>query len=158
MPAARLLTASCVHVDVFAIADQQQVHGAMITMVVPTSPAAEGGLRRYDVVTEMKGKRVKSAADAVSVVDDCTVGEPITVKILRAGQKMELQVKARDMNEIRKHRQAQFLVPHTAAAYACRTTMQTARRRTTVPPHSAALFRRYVARGLQDAASAEEVC
>eukprot|EP00953_Heterococcus_sp_UTEX-ZZ885_P007958 4775-Heterococcus_DN1.PRE.6 len=36
--------------------------------------------------------------------------------------------------------------------------MQTARRRTTVPPHSAALFRRYVARGLQDAASAEEVC
>jgi S1-C subfamily serine protease len=38
----------------FTIADQQQVHGAMITMVVPTSPAAEGGLRRYDVVTEMK--------------------------------------------------------------------------------------------------------
>jgi hypothetical protein len=28
-----------------------------------------------------QGKRVKSAADAVSVVDDCTVGEPITVKV-----------------------------------------------------------------------------
>jgi hypothetical protein len=45
----------------------------MITMVVPTSPAAEGGLRRYDVVTEMK----VTSAICLLLVHQLCLSQPI---------------------------------------------------------------------------------
>ncbi|CAM9624137.1 unnamed protein product [Chrysoparadoxa australica] len=76
-----------------------EVDGAMIVRVFPTTPAAEGGLRRGDVVLEMQGHRVRTAEDAQQIVDESGVGEVIAVKVLRGDKVLRLDVRARDVSE-----------------------------------------------------------
>lgn len=49
--------------------------------VLPNTPASEAGLRRHDVVIEMKGKAVRTADEAKQVVDESVVGDVLTVKV-----------------------------------------------------------------------------
>ncbi|CAM9817126.1 unnamed protein product [Phaeothamnion confervicola] len=76
-----------------------EVNGAMIVTVFPTTPAADCGLRRFDIVLEMGGRRVRTAEDAQIIVDDSVVGDVIAVKVLRGDKVVELEVTARDLSE-----------------------------------------------------------
>lgn len=49
--------------------------------VLPNTPASEAGLRRHDVVIEMKGKTVRTADEAKQVVDESMVGDVLIVKV-----------------------------------------------------------------------------
>eukprot|EP00593_Proboscia_inermis_P011361 CAMPEP_0171308658 /NCGR_PEP_ID=MMETSP0816-20121228/18751_1 /TAXON_ID=420281 /ORGANISM="Proboscia inermis, Strain CCAP1064/1" /LENGTH=180 /DNA_ID=CAMNT_0011791659 /DNA_START=51 /DNA_END=593 /DNA_ORIENTATION=+ len=60
-----------------------EVHGAIITKVMPNTPAANGGLRKFDIVIEIGGKRVRNAAEAQAVVDASKVGVNLSMKIIR---------------------------------------------------------------------------
>lgn len=77
-----------------------QVNGAIIMKVLPNTPAADAGLRRHDVVIEMRGRPVRTADEAKQVVDESSVGDVITLKVMRGIDRVvEIHVRARDVAE-----------------------------------------------------------
>ena len=77
----------------------QEVHGALVMRVNPNTPASECGLRRHDVLFEIGGKRVKTAAEAQAIVDNAIVGKELELKVFRGGQEMTLFVKPADLGQ-----------------------------------------------------------
>eukprot|EP00903_Cladosiphon_okamuranus_P006910 g6725.t1 len=77
-----------------------EVNGAIIMKVLPNTPAADAGLRRHDVVIEMRGRPVRTADEAKQVVDESAVGDVITLKVMRGVDRVvEIKVRARDVAE-----------------------------------------------------------
>lgn len=60
--------------------------GAVVTQVIPNSPAAKAGLKVGDVVTEANGQPIGNAADLRNAVGLLRIGQTITLKILRNGR------------------------------------------------------------------------
>lgn len=71
----------------WAWTSNDKVNGAIIMRVLPNTPASEAGLRRHDVVIEMKGKAVRTADEAKQVVDESMVGDVLTVKVRNCNTK-----------------------------------------------------------------------
>ena len=55
-------------------------------------PAEESGMKTGDVITEIDGRRVSSAEDLTSVLDDCA-GDEMTVTVARRGAVHELKLR-----------------------------------------------------------------
>jgi len=66
--------------------------GALVADVVPDSPAAKAGLKKDDLVTLYKGRKIDDAATLQSSVGDTPVGEKADMTILRDGKSEELTV------------------------------------------------------------------
>jgi membrane-associated protease RseP (regulator of RpoE activity) len=64
--------------------------GAVVTDVVPGSPAEKAGLKRDDVVTEAGGKPVRSPADLREAVQQAGAGHDLALAVSRAGEKLTL--------------------------------------------------------------------
>ena len=64
--------------------------GAEIVSVSPGTPAAEAGLREGDLVVAVDGERVDSALSLVAHIRERTVGDKVTLTVLRDGKKQEL--------------------------------------------------------------------
>ena len=62
--------------------------GAVITQVVPGSPAEDAGLREGDIVLEVDGKRVENKSDLRNFIGLVRVGEDVELVILRDGQRL----------------------------------------------------------------------
>lgn len=57
--------------------------GAQVVTVEPGAPADRAGLLENDIIAEVNGTRVRSAADVVAEIDKCAAGDTIKVKIYR---------------------------------------------------------------------------
>jgi putative serine protease PepD len=66
--------------------------GAEVVSVGDGTPAAEAGLRAGDVVTAVDGERVESALSLVGQIRERTVGDKVTLTVLRDGGTVEVQV------------------------------------------------------------------
>lgn len=66
--------------------------GALITEVVPDSPAAEAGLRKDDVITAVAGLPILSAAQLQRTIRENPAGRTLTLSVVREGQPLELSV------------------------------------------------------------------
>jgi putative serine protease PepD len=64
--------------------------GATIAEVQPGTPAAEAGLRSGDTVIAVDGERVDSSLSLVAQIRERTVGDKVTLKVLRDGKELEL--------------------------------------------------------------------
>ncbi|MDF2145543.1 trypsin-like peptidase domain-containing protein [Knoellia sp. p5-6-4] len=64
--------------------------GATIAEVQPGTPAAEAGLRSGDTVIAVNGERVDSSLSLVAQIRERTVGDNVTLKVLRDGKELEL--------------------------------------------------------------------
>ncbi len=64
----------------------KQTDGAMITQVVPGSPAEKAGLEPYDLVVEFDGKKIASTRDLMKSVAGTPVGRTANLKIIRNGK------------------------------------------------------------------------
>jgi serine protease Do/serine protease DegQ len=64
--------------------------GAVISQIVPDSPAARAGLREGDVVTEVNGRRIDDAADLRNAVGLLRVGQEVELIVLRQGRMREI--------------------------------------------------------------------
>lgn len=53
--------------------------------VLPDTPASDAGLRRNDVVIEMRGRAIRTADEAKQVVDESSVGDVLTLKVSPVG-------------------------------------------------------------------------
>ncbi|MFZ0338644.1 MAG: Do family serine endopeptidase [Terracidiphilus sp.] len=66
--------------------------GAVISQVVPDSPASQGGLERGDVLRELNGKKINNGSALQVAVSEMTPGTPIELGILRNGKPENLHV------------------------------------------------------------------
>jgi len=74
-----------------------QQYGALVLVVGPDTPAARAGFRRFDLITEIGGTAIKSAADAQDLVDKAQVGVTLQVKVIRDQKLMTLEAVTGDL-------------------------------------------------------------
>lgn len=65
---------------------------AIVMEVVPSSPAAEAGILKGDIVERIDGKRVGNAEAVTSVVKSLSVGKPVTMVIRRGDQQVLVNI------------------------------------------------------------------
>ena len=73
--------------------------GALILAVAPDTPAAKAGLRKFDLITELAGQTVKSAADAQAIVDNSRVGQSLVCKVVRGQKTIAVAVTTSDLSD-----------------------------------------------------------
>jgi len=74
-----------------------QVKGALVSDVIPQSPADKAGIRRGDIILEYGGRSVQDAAHFRNMVALTPIGTKVPVKIFREGRIMELNVVVEEM-------------------------------------------------------------
>ncbi|MCE5312334.1 MAG: DegQ family serine endoprotease [Nitrospiraceae bacterium] len=66
--------------------------GALVSDVVKGGPAHKAGLLRGDIIVELNAKKVKDVATLRNAVSQTKIGSTVSMKILRAGREMSLNV------------------------------------------------------------------
>ncbi|MEM9080661.1 MAG: PDZ domain-containing protein [Verrucomicrobiota bacterium] len=64
-------------------------HGVVVKTVHPQSGAAIAGLQEHDILLEFEGEAIDSPTNLRDRIQDCVVGEEVTVGLVRKGQKEE---------------------------------------------------------------------
>jgi serine protease Do len=67
--------------------------GALVSKVLPKSPAEEAGLQIGDIVTEYNGQEIESSSSLPPLVGMTKIGENASLKLLRQGQTKEIRIK-----------------------------------------------------------------
>jgi serine protease Do len=67
-------------------------HGALVSKVLPDSPAAKAGVEAGDVITRFNGKDIATSSDLPPMVGATTVGQKIEVDIIRDGSKRSMVI------------------------------------------------------------------
>jgi membrane-associated protease RseP (regulator of RpoE activity) len=75
-----------------AFPDLARGTGAMITNVMPNSPAAKAGIKPYDIVTEINHQSLKSTGDLGKTIARESAGQTVTMQVVRASKAEELKV------------------------------------------------------------------
>lgn len=78
--------------DIAEALDLKDSHAALITNIVPDSPADKAGLRVGDVVTHINGAIVKSSADLRNHIGLLRVGQGAKITLLRDGKQGEAEL------------------------------------------------------------------
>lgn len=66
--------------------------GALVTRVLPDSPAKKGGIKVGDVIVSYNGSRITYSSDLPPLVGITKVGEPVKVKVYRNGKPVWLTI------------------------------------------------------------------
>ncbi|MEB3237149.1 MAG: trypsin-like peptidase domain-containing protein [Candidatus Sericytochromatia bacterium] len=66
--------------------------GAVVTQVTDGSPAARAGLAPGDVILEVQGKPIASAAELIWSISNRSKGDKVTLLVMREGQRKRLEV------------------------------------------------------------------
>ncbi|MEB3204031.1 MAG: trypsin-like peptidase domain-containing protein [Candidatus Sericytochromatia bacterium] len=66
--------------------------GAVVTQVTEDSPAARAGLAPGDVILEVQGKAIGSAAELIWSIGNRSKGDKVTLLVMREGQRKRLEV------------------------------------------------------------------
>ena len=67
-------------------------HGALISQVLPDSPAAKGGLEPGDVITRFNGQEIKFSSDLPIAVGHTPIGKKVDVELVRRGKVKHIQL------------------------------------------------------------------
>jgi serine protease Do len=70
-----------------------QPRGALVSQVMPDSPAEEAGVKAGDVIVEFDGRAIQDASDLPPLVGSTPVGNSAKIKVLRDGREKVLTVK-----------------------------------------------------------------
>ncbi len=81
--------------DYFSIPND--VSGAFVSQVLEGSPAAEAGIRPYDVIRRANGKEIARAEDFSTMIQNLKIGDKLDMTVWRGGQegKATAQLKER---------------------------------------------------------------
>ena len=74
-------------------------HGALVNDVVPNGPAAQGGLKRGDIIVKFNGKEIVSVENLPKQVAAVEPGQPVKVEVIRDGRVKTLDVTVEKMKE-----------------------------------------------------------
>jgi serine protease Do len=70
----------------------KEASGAIVAQVTPDSPAANGGLKQGDVVTEVNGQPIGNGGALQMAVSEMTPGTPLKLNVVRDGKPMTLNL------------------------------------------------------------------
>lgn len=70
----------------------KKAQGALVSDVIPGSPAAKAGVRQGDIITHFAGKEIKSVQQLQLTVADTQIGSAVEIEVLREGQTKKLTV------------------------------------------------------------------
>jgi S1-C subfamily serine protease len=76
-----------------------EVNGVIVMRVLENTPAAKGGIRRYDVITSIDGEPISSADQLQQTVDRSKVGQPLKVELHRGDQVMTLNIRSAELKD-----------------------------------------------------------
>ena len=79
--------------------DLTVTNGALVSDVIPGSPADNAGIKRGDVIVSFDGKPIKESGDLPFIVAATPVGKDVTVEVDRKGHKISQQVKTGELKE-----------------------------------------------------------
>lgn len=66
--------------------------GALVSGIIPESPAEKGGLKAGDIILEFDGKKIQEMSELPRLVAATTVGKKVTVTIMRDGKEKKVTV------------------------------------------------------------------
>lgn len=78
--------------DLAASFGLDRVTGALVTRVLPGTPAEKSGLQRGDVLLSFDGKPIRSVKELQLLVASSPLGEDLPVEVLREGSRLTLNV------------------------------------------------------------------
>ncbi|MCU0237009.1 MAG: Do family serine endopeptidase [Acidobacteria bacterium] len=80
--------------------------GVLVSRVEENSPAQKAGLKRYDLIVAINGRKVKAAADLQMEIANSAPGDEISVTVFRNRDKQVLKVKVSEAPDAAKERAA----------------------------------------------------
>jgi serine protease Do len=92
------VTIQAVTSDIAASLGLQEVRGALVTSVLPGSPAARAGLRQGDVIMAFNGTAINDANSLRNAVARSQPGTQVTLTVRRQGGEQQLQVTLGELN------------------------------------------------------------
>ncbi len=81
-----------------------EVAGALVVEVMPNSPAAEGGLRRGDVITQIAGNAITSAEQLQRQVERSDIGQPLRFTVQRGDRTQQLSIRPGELQNLTRQR------------------------------------------------------
>ncbi|MGD1700998.1 HhoA/HhoB/HtrA family serine endopeptidase [Dapis sp. BLCC M229] len=73
--------------------------GVLIAQVIPSSPAAKGGLRRGDVITEIDGQKITTAEELQNIVQESQIGKPLKITVKRSSETQTFSVSPGELQD-----------------------------------------------------------
>lgn len=73
--------------------------GALISKVVPNSPAAKAGIKEGDIITEFNGKDIVKATDLPPIVGLIPIDSMVGMKVIRDKQELQVSLKLSKFND-----------------------------------------------------------
>ncbi|MBI4343394.1 MAG: Do family serine endopeptidase [Candidatus Omnitrophica bacterium] len=70
----------------------ERSEGAVVSNILPGSPAQQAGLQSGDVITAIQGERISTPGDLVQRVGVMQVGERVRLDVMREGKPLSLEV------------------------------------------------------------------
>ncbi|MEM9805027.1 MAG: HhoA/HhoB/HtrA family serine endopeptidase [Cyanobacteria bacterium P01_D01_bin.56] len=75
-----------------------EVKGVLVIRVLPDTPAANAGLRRGDVITQIDNQALETANQLQTYVDQATIGQRLSLDLRRGDQAQTITVKAAELD------------------------------------------------------------
>jgi serine protease Do len=79
--------------DLQALVRSKEDHGAVVLDVLPGEAGEAAGLKRYDVITEVSGKKVDDGDALVRQISNRAPGSMVALTVMRDGRKLQLPAK-----------------------------------------------------------------
>ncbi|MEC4813266.1 MAG: HhoA/HhoB/HtrA family serine endopeptidase [Scytonema sp. PMC 1069.18] len=76
-----------------------EINGVLVMQVIPDSPAAETGVRRADVITQVDGKDITTAEQLQNLVEMSKVNQPLQLTVQRGDQTLQITVRPGELRD-----------------------------------------------------------
>lgn len=85
---------------------RQDTHGALVTDVVPQSPAEHAGIKSGDIIVTFAGRSIKEVSDLSRIVAETPIDRDVLIKLFREGKEISLNVRLEEFAEEKISRQS----------------------------------------------------
>lgn len=74
-----------------------EIEGVLVIRVRPDTPAADGGLRRGDVIAKIDNQAITTAEQVQGIVEKSRIGQSLAIEVRRSNQNITLSLRPREM-------------------------------------------------------------